>query len=399
VQFGGELLGSDILALCIVPIFLLNRGRRRALVQDRYLFLGLIIWFIGALITDLIRATPQEDFVRGWSKIAFFSLTIIAIRLISVDKFEPLRAAALGGVCAGLFSTVFFPNEFIGSNPFEQSSWKFGLGPSLTMFAAIIGSFPSIARLWGGVGTTAPLFVMAAANLMMNSRSSFGVAAAAALFCLFNRALEMRPQLKRKISPIAFAIIMGLGLGASQLLTGLYAVAASSGALGLDAQDKYEAQTSGSLGLLQSGRNESLVSFEAIADSPIIGHGSWARDVHYVAMLAEKLEAAGVQGFGDIYTSDLIPSHSHILGSWVEAGIAGGLFWSGILVVAFVALYRLLKMDNAYTSFTAYTIMILIWDVLFSPFGREQRFFSAAKICVALWIVRSNSRSPSQRNG
>ena len=39
---------------------------------------------------------------------------------------------------------------------------------------------------------------------------------------------------------------------------------------------------------------ESLVSMQAISNLPILGHGSWARDVTYVAMLRDILESKGV---------------------------------------------------------------------------------------------------------
>ncbi len=72
----------------------------------------------------------------------------------------------------------------------------------------------------------------------------------------------------------------------------VYAYLASSGQLGDKAQDKYEAQTRGKFGILAGGRPEVLVSWRAVLDSPILGHGSWAEDSKYSEMLKDlQLEA------------------------------------------------------------------------------------------------------------
>jgi hypothetical protein len=389
IKLVGVLLGSDILALCVVPLYLLNKRRLRGLLKERYLFYGLALWFLGAIVTDVYRATPAEDYSRGWSKLVFFALNLSALQLLSGGRFEPLRAAILGGVFGGLLELLFFPSEYQRGGLLDPTTWKFGLGPLLTILAAIVGSYPFTKRFFGPLGVAGPIFILAAANLAMNARSSFGITAVVGLYCLLKAAIDARPQMKRRLSPLVFASFALLGLGAAQGLTAVYAVAAGSGALGVEAKEKYEAQTSGDLSLLQSGRVESVVSLQAIADSPILGHGSWARDIHYVALLVDRLGAAGVTIAGNPFESDLIPSHSHLFGAWVEAGILGGLFWIGVEIAGIMALYRVLKIASAPISLVSYTLFGMFWAVLFSPFGQEQRFWQATNICVVLWVLRA----------
>jgi hypothetical protein len=171
-------------------------------------------------------------------------------------------------------------------------------------------------------------------------------------------------------------------------LSGIYVTAVESGWLGDQAQSKYETQASGDLGLLLGGRSEMLISTLAIADSPILGHGSWARDFHYVELYVTLLESSGAVIVGDPYESDLIPTHSHLFGAWVEAGIFGASFWAFIIVIIMVAAYRCLKVENIPTSFVAFFLFLLLWDVLFSPFGADQRFIEASRICLAIWVFR-----------
>ena len=150
-------------------------------------------------------------------------------------------------------------------------------------------------------------------------------------------------------------------------------------------------QSHGNLNFLQSGRVESLVSTQAIWDSPILGHGSWARDAKYSAMLVERLQESGYEVEGNRNEKDLIPSHSYLLGSWVEAGLGGGLFWVYVLWLGTAAFYRTLAGAEPYTPLIVFTILFLVWEILFSPFAQEQRVVAALHICLVLWALRPPS--------
>ena len=101
-------------------------------------------------------------------------------------------------------------------------------------------------------------------------------------------AVIARPSIGRAAVGLVFC-----GIAAFTILQG-YDIAASHGWLGAGAQTKYVEQ-SGSLGVLVGGRSEVLVSTQAIMDSPILGHGSWAKDFTYVDLLAARLSSAGYE--------------------------------------------------------------------------------------------------------
>jgi hypothetical protein len=61
-------------------------------------------------------------------------------------------------------------------------------------------------------------------------------------------------------------------------ITVLYEYGASEGWLGDEAREKYLIQSSGDMGILLGGRTQILASAQAIIDSPVIGHGSRAKD-------------------------------------------------------------------------------------------------------------------------
>jgi hypothetical protein len=88
-----------------------------------------------------------------------------------------------------------------------------------------------------------------------------------------------------------------------------------------------------------------------------------------------------------VFDDDLIPSHSHLFGAWVEAGIFGGVFWFWLLLLSVRALYAAVNIRTGASLIIAFCMFLLIWDVLFSPFGAYERFQAAGKICLAMWAI------------
>ena len=168
--------------------------------------------------------------------------------------------------------------------------------------------------------------------------------------------------------------------------TALYSHYVEQGVFGEYAQRKFESQN-GEGGLLLGGRSEILASGQAILDSPLLGHGSWARDPKYAAILDEKRTALGYKTFEHSKSGDLIPAHSHVFGAWVESGFAGAAFWLFVLGYAIRSLLRISGSEPLLPLF-AFVGFVLVWDILFSPISPERRFvepyFIAAMIVVRL---------------
>ncbi len=227
-------------------------------------------------------------------------------------------------------------------------------------------------------------------NIALSARNLFGLSALAALL------QALATTRRRALSPLNLAALGIVGLVAAQGLVSAYGYAASSGLMGLDAKDKYELQSSGSLGILLGGRAESLVSTQAIIDSPIIGHGSWARDIHYVELWVTRLEQAGYEIQGDPFESNLIPTHSHLFGAWVEAGVLGGIFWLWALWTTVRGLYAAIVRPTPFSGFIVFICLSLIWDILFSPFGLDRRVTTAAWLVLVMVTIESSSGEGEQ---
>ena len=387
-SFGGEIYVPDIILGLAMPFFV-SKVRLRDFRGVAWVLLLLGgLWLLNQIITDVYRGSPFEDWSRGWAKILFFFLNALSLALMSRGRIRPLVSFLAGNACSIILQTALFPTEFqLGGDSFADGAWKFGYAPGLTTLAAIFGTSGLVTRLFGVWGEALPLLILGFVNLALNYRSMFGMAIAAVAFGFVKRWIDFRPQLRKKITPAFFAVLLGGGAIFAQGLVAVYTMAAGNGWLGIAAQEKYEAQTSGDLNLLQSGRIESLVSVRAVSDSPLLGHGSWAKDVIYVAMLRDLLESKGVDVRSFVVENDLIPTHSYILGAWVEAGVMGGLFWIVVLAIVLAALYHTLKVRNAPATLLGFVFMTLIWSVLFSPFGATVRFIVPLQIGCALWVL------------
>ncbi|MEJ7608898.1 MAG: hypothetical protein WKF37_22150, partial [Bryobacteraceae bacterium] len=195
-----------------------------------------------------------------------------------------------------------------------------GYGTAVTIFAILFGQMEYTA-------SRKPLALMVilaagALNFYMGFRSLGLTCLLTALFLVLKESKRFRLT-RIKWTRVATVALIG-GVSLYGVYTA-YGYSASKGWLGEDEREKYVAQTSGDLGLCWADVNDSRVT-RAIFDSPIIGHGSWAKD-EYVEALAFALQKHGY-GLGEAEgESDLIPSHSYITGAWVEAGILGAVFW------------------------------------------------------------------------
>ena len=184
-----------------------------------------------------------------------------------------------------------------------------------------------------------------------------------------------------------------------------YGYAAREGLLGPSAQFKYAAQADSEYGVFLGGRAEIIVSIRAIAESPIIGHGSWAKSDEYFSML-QALSGLSVQQRAQLQAmsvgSGLIPTHSHLFSAWVEAGILGGIFWLFVLWLTVRVLMHLSQMSEVLAPLIAYVAFNLLWDVVFSPFGAERRLVMPYFIIVVMFaweMIVAARRSQRAGNG
>jgi hypothetical protein len=388
-------LGTIYLAeLCLIgllPVLIVLRGRMLTSRALGFILVLGLLYFGAQVITDLVRETPFTDYARGWSRILFLLFSFVATYLlIGHDRVRLLCYACGLVVGAAVFLII--------NNPLSMIGWKFGFaGPTTTLVLIGFSLLPVLRSPRSLVGP-AIMIALGVFSAFMNYRSWGGILMLSAAFLSIPALLRLfglRPKpLSYGRMLVMGTILFATGFGAIKA----YGIAAESGMLGERSRQKYETQSAlGDLGILLGGRSESLVTVQAIQDSPLIGHGSWAKDRYYAELRQLMLYRLGFLNRFIEPETDLIPTHSHLLGSWVEAGIGGALFWAGVLCLIAGALRRLYASDDPLRPYLVFLMFLFIWDILFSPFGAQRRLTNGFLMVAVLFALNASAMNWRQR--
>jgi len=374
----GRLFLTEIILICLLPLLLFNNRTLLTTPLPKMMMLLLSVWLAGQIATDLIRHTPFADFMRGWAKIGITLVNFSALYILIFGNRRRIVLFAIGLALGGILCYYFNPNVYAADYP-----WKFGVGESLTWLLII--STCGVKARWFLLRISIISFAIAV-NLYMGYRSLAGICFLTATYVFFQWLWVLKDAKKIKLS-LKNLMVIGLAcFAASFMFMKTYEYMARRGILGEKATQIYEQQAHGSFGLLIGGRSEILVSMLAIIDSPIIGHGSWAKDYRYDNELIYLKRVLGYYP-GQPNELGLIPAHSHLFGGWVEAGILGAVFWAWVLSLPIRGMAMLIRTKEVLTPLFAFFGFLLIWDIFFSPFGAESRFITPYYIIVMMSLI------------
>ena len=375
ITIGGQLIASEILALLMLPWLWNARDR---LPLPRWFVIFWAGWLFSQIVTDIVVGSAFADYTRGWAAI-IFTFTDFAAILVLVSTPGRARLFALGIAAGGVLGYILAPNAYAATDP-----WKWALAGSVG-FALVAGlSGPTGARFrWLSVGAFVAFGIV---NLALGFRSMGGVSLLTGGYLILS-ALARRPETASNRSVLRSVAGLVLLAGAVVGTLQIYDAAASQGLLGPDAQAKYVNQ-SGDLGVLVGGRSEALASSQAIMDSPVLGHGSWAKDFAYVDLLSDRLSSLGYQLRAGSSDLGLIPASSYLMQSWVWAGLLGGVFWLAVLAIAVWLLADPLALRVDMAPLLVFSTVLLIWDIAFSPYGSSARMLACYGLALCLLGLR-----------
>jgi hypothetical protein len=382
LNFVGDLFVSDAILLVISPIVLFHNTGKAKDPRFQHALILAGIWLSLQIFTDLVRGTPSADYLRGWAKVSL-SLYYLAILYKLLNGRANRIILYFVGASFGLIIGYFLvPNEASEAQP-----WKWGYGYGVTQLVIVFATFIAAARAPGArLWALLLLFSIGAFNVFEGARSL-------GLTCILN----IKPQntvRPRRGGLVAVVIILG-GLGVAGTITfQVYSSLAKSGQLGIEAQEKYNDQAQGEYGALIGGRTESVASGAAILDSPLMGHGSWAKDCKYITLISDFRRDHDYKDFGTDDDTCLIPSHSFLFGAWVESGFAGAVFWLFVLSLCFRLLLSWHQLVVRLEILYIFITVTMIWDIFFSPYGGERRFLVTFAVAAILWGIRQ----PSTKN-
>lgn len=380
----GVLNGSDLLLLGTF-IYLVFRGEIRIEnpVSKRFLMLG-SLWLASQCVTDIVRHTAFADLARGWSNIGLTLVNFAVLWTLLYRRPRRLMLYGWGIVVGTLLSFSISPSDNIADEP-----WKFGISYAVNLSVMLLASRETRRSLW----PIAAIAVLGMINIYLGTRNEGGVCLVVAVYLLvtnFSRRQTREGSRMKVGTVVVFGASIVVGLAG---ISWAYQYAAKSGILGKNAEDKYELEASGKYGVLLGGRTELLVSIPAVYDSPILGHGSWAKDRIYYIGEVRALSLMGYKGAVDLSREELIdgliPAHSYLLQAWVYGGIVGALFWVWIYVLVVRSIMRVYPATVLLLPLASFMAFSLFWDILFSPYGATTRiimpyYIATLMTCVAM---------------
>jgi hypothetical protein len=380
LKMAGLLLASDLALIAALPIALIRHpDRLKQRPVPAILTLG-VFWFAAQVVTDMLRNSAPEDYLRGWVKICFVLVNFTVVWLVICCSRRRFILYGIGLSVGTIVSFLIRPSDDALISP-----WKFALGIPITMLVAI---FAAHCKRYRYLGVLLPLGALAVVHVYKDFRILAVISVVVPIYALF-----LTSEKQEKLGRMRL-VILGITLAAGIVGFSLvYTHYAKLGVFGKYAQQKIEAQ-SGEGGMLLGGRSEILGSSQAIKDSPLLGHGSWARDPQYAAILTDRSAALGYKHFQGGKKDDLIPTHSYLFGSWVEAGIAGGIFWVFVLSFTIYTTFNATGREPLLPLF-AFSGLMLSWDILFSPLGTPTRFV-APYFMAAMVVMLSFQTEPPE---
>jgi O-antigen ligase len=383
----GALPGNEILLLPLLPVLLVYRGSR--VFNREYLWFLVLVaaWLLGTLAADAYIDNYAINRMKGVARVAFFAFDFMALAILINHKMRRMIVFALSIAAVMLVSARGFRSDFL-------TEWKFGGSSAFTILALLVASHYNEKKKYK---TCIAIFLLLGLlNLYFAFRSQVVIIliAGALTLPIFENQRTLGRRQTRTMSRFRPLILLALAGGAIFISDQAIKLAATQGFLGENTSSKFQAQSSGKLGVLFGGRPETLVAIQAIIDNPIIGHGSFAADPKYLAL---KQDLQYEYGYSDTDTPEEeggIPTHSHLTMAWVESGIFGGLFWLYILALVLRAILQTAIHRQPLSPLYCYFLVNFVWDIFFSPFGSVNRIWGAYFVLLSYSVLRSAKPVP-----
>ncbi len=389
VHLVGQLPIAEIVAIPTLPFLLLTRRKEIFRPGLRTVYVLLLLWLIGQVVTDAVRRTATVDRMIADAGIVFFAMDImlLAAFISNSDRRKVLFFLGFGvGVILG---TRFDPTGWAPDYP-----WKFGYGPGVILLVVLLSCFfykrrayPVVILLYMG---------LILVNLLANYRSPilFLIVSGILVIPVIPERIGRLRLLPRNGRVAQVALLSALGLAGGWAAQAAVSWATNRGLAGEEARRKNLAQMESKGGLLFGGRPEIFVSMIAVKDSPIIGHGARAKDYRYIELLADIGEERNLPGdpqFDEELFQGLIPTHSHLIGSWVTAGILGSLVWFYLFWIALKSLVETVALRPPLAPLYTYLLIMLVFDTWFSPFGSTERAREAGLIIIMFDLLTQST--------
>ncbi len=381
VSLVGQLPIAEGLNVLVAPVLLFSRSRILRIKPIPTILIFGAAYLGSQVLSDVVNSTPRTDYLRGWANIGMMLLSFATFALVFPGALGRrygmyLLGLAIGGaVLVARGQTLAGGSEFVGTvgeefwnirvQPWSGPAmvlllwWLYNRSPKWCVLAAIAYAMASV--VGGARAHALPYLGVAAAiiAIQMAARGAFQLS---------------RAQIVR------YAVIAGLVLTFAFLS---YVTLGLQGLLGTKtrAQLVVLRQPYNPLQVILVARGHTISGILAIADKPLLGHGSWARDrgSDYEAGMRDFMRewllvpGAPMEPLQDRDPGEVVllqPGHSHILAAWVWGGAIGGAFWIAQLVILTnLSVFFIRRPWCSIMPVAVYALVSAYWNIIFSPFG------------------------------
>ncbi len=316
------------------------------------------------VVTDLWRETSTGDILRGWSRMMFLGIDVIAMALLFGARASCFIWSQLGFALGGILLMTLEGAHF-------DAWWKFGYGGPATIAVFLICS--RLNRIAGIVLIVA----LAVAHLALDFSSMGGI-------CLLAAMLLCVQGIPRRFR----ALLLIPALAAGTALT-----------FWLNSQQRGDDDGRGDRSTVE--RTAMMVAaWEGFTESPLIGQGSWfskSRVMENFQLLRSVgARLAGVHGYAVETEETNIAIHSQLLVSVAEGGIFGGTFFIVFGAMLAWALWHctISRSPDALTPIRIFFLLNATWNLFLSPFSGSHRIGIAFACALILQLWRESRQQP-----
>jgi hypothetical protein len=367
----GDLPIAEILGVLVLPFLIAKDPKIFSRRGTRTFLLLAALWIFSQVISDLVNGSPIQSRLKGIARVLFFAMDFA---VFSALIGRNTKRIVLLAVSLGTAQMLRLPSFGLS---LDATYWKSGGSAAISVMFMLVGSYLCYKRRYG-------LFVVCTLALMLlnfhegyRSQIAVDLLALGVTLPIFLGAKRIgggKQSNKFRVIPLLI-----VSFGAVWLSQKIISEGVKHGLFDESVQQKFQAQSSGQLGVLVGARPEIPVALRAIADAPIFGHGSYAVDPKYLFLLQDYQYRFGYSGSDD--PGDLedpgIPTHSHLTMSWVEGGVLASFLWFYLLYLIVRAMLVVSAERPPLAPYYAFVFLTLGWDILFSPFGFDRRIFEA----------------------
>jgi hypothetical protein len=392
INLVGKLATGDLIAV-LYAVFSIPKWNEyyRKVPDIKKIHYALAVFLFFQVISDIYNESSFTNSIRGLSNIAMAALVIMYLTQLLLNNFSVLPLIFFG---FSLSPLIFGFNIQVPYKVSLEDEYflKLGVIPILNGF------------LFGTI-----LFLNTRKNIIINATHIafififYGVfcflfdARSNGIFLILSAIVILNKSYFKYLTFRNILWILPICLILFQSLYFVYVEGVLTGAIKSEQTKKQLSWVSNPynpFSLLSVGRIEIFSAIAAIEDKPLLGHGSWAKDIggKYNLVLAKKSPQSKrylnkvLHREGD--KNLIIPTHSILTGAWVAGGFFAFLSVLYILFVYVKMVVLLFKIDSFINSsffpLITYFFINLIWVFLFSPL---QELKSVVPLPLVLTIV------------